>query len=263
MRDRFRLLFIGDVVGEDGCDAVRDLVPGLRREMGLDVVIANGENAAGGLGITADTGRALLSVVDCLTLGDHAFDREGVEEFLEREPRVVRPANLEPGLPGRGWTTFDTAGARVGVANVQGRVFMDQSLRSPFDVADQAVGDLQASGAEVILLDAHAEAASEKQALGWHLAGRSTAVLGTHTHVPTADARVLPGGTAYATDVGMVGGTAGVVGFDREQWLSFFLSDTPFPDSAAGSPIRLDAVLVQVERGRAVNIERVCREWGE
>lgn len=261
VRDGFRLLFIGDIVGEDGCAAMRDLVPRLRREMGLDAVIANGENSAGGMGITADTGEILLSVVDFLTLGDHAFDREGVAGYLEREPRVVRPANLEPGLPGRGWATFEAAGVRVGVANVRGRVFMDKSLRSPFEMADRAIEDLQASEAEVILLDVHAESASEKQTLGWYLAGRSTAVVGTHTHVPTADARILPGGTAYVTDVGMVGGDASVVGFDREQWSRFFLEDAPFPNSVAGSPVRLDALLVQAKGGRAVTIERVRREW--
>src|SRR5215213_6594434 len=148
----FRLLFIGDVVGERGCAAVQALVPGLRRELELDAVIANGENSAGGLGITADTGGALLSVVDFLTLGDHAFDRPGVGDFLNREQRIVRPANLDAGLPGRGWGVFEAAGKRVGVANVQGRVFM-RTPPSPFEAADQAATALEAAGAEFILLD--------------------------------------------------------------------------------------------------------------
>ena len=138
----FRLLFIGDVVGETGCAAVRALVPDLRRELGLDAVVANGENSAPeGRGITADSGSTLLSAVDFVTLGDHAFEAEGAEEYLDREPRVVRPANLDESRPGRGWGTFEAGDVRVGVANVQGRVLMQEDLRSPFEVADQAVAD--------------------------------------------------------------------------------------------------------------------------
>ncbi|MEW6637859.1 MAG: TIGR00282 family metallophosphoesterase [Actinomycetota bacterium] len=254
----FRLLFVGDVVGEGGCEAVRALVPGLRRELALDAVIANAENSAGGFGITEQTGEALLSVVDFLTLGDHAFDREGAAEYLERERRVVRPANLRGDPPGRGWSVFEASGVRVGVANVQGRVFM-RDASSPFEAADRAVEELERAEAEAILVDLHAEATSEKQAMGWHLAGRVAAVVGTHTHVPTADVRVLPGGTAYVTDVGMTGGD-GVIGFDREGWLDFFLRDRPLrPEPAAGS-VRLDAVLVEIEGRRAVGARRVSRE---
>jgi calcineurin-like phosphoesterase len=174
----FRLLFIGDVVGETGCAAVRALVPDLRRELGLDAVVATGENSAPeGRGITADSGSALLSVVDFVTLGDHAFEAEGAVEYLDREPRVVRPANLDESRPGRGWGTFEAGDVRVGVANVQGRVFMQEDLRSPFEVADQAVADLEASGADLVLVDVHAEATSEKQAMGYHLEGRVQAVI--------------------------------------------------------------------------------------
>jgi metallophosphoesterase (TIGR00282 family) len=256
----FRLLFVGDVVGETGCGAVQALVPGLRRELGLDAVIANGENSAGGLGITADTGEALLSAADFLTLGDHAFDREGAGEYLDREPRVVRPANLEVGLPGRGWGVFEASGKRIGVANVQGRVFM-RTPHSPFEAANRAVMQLEAAGAQIILVDVHAEATSEKQAMGWHLAGRVAAVLGTHTHVPTADLRVLPGGTAYATDVGMTGGVDSIIGFAREDWLRLFLEDGSLPETVDEGRVRLDAVLVEVRDHQAVSIERVSREW--
>ena len=255
-----RLLFVGDVVGERGCAAVQALVPSLRRELGLDAVIINGENSAGGLGITADTGEALLSVADFLTLGDHTFDREGAGEYLDREPRVVRPANLEAGLPGRGWGVFEATGKRIGVANVQGRVFM-RAPHSPFEAANWAVAELEAAGAELILVDVHAEATSEKEAMGRYLSGRVAAVLGTHTHVPTADLRVLPGGTAYATDVGMTGGEDGIIGFAQEGWLRLFLEGGSFPDTVAGGRVRLEAVLVEVEGGRAVAIERVSREW--
>ncbi len=263
MRAVFRLLFIGDVVGERGVTAVRKLVPGLRRELGLDAVIANGENSAEGRGVTAGTGEALLSVVDFLTLGEHAFDQEGVGPFLERERRIVRPANSRDGLPGRGWGTFEANGARVGVVAVQGRVFMDTSISSPFEVVDRAVEELGAQGADLILVDVHAEATGEKQTMGWHLDGRVAAVVGTHTHVPTADLRVLPGGTAYATDVGMAGDVDGIIGVDRETFIEIFFEEENISTGPARGPVRLDAVLVEVEpgSGRAASIERVFREW--
>src|SRR5215218_177994 len=155
----FRLLFIGDVMGEAGCAVVRALVPDLRRELGLDAVVANGENSApGGRGITSASGAALLSVVDFLTLRNHDFDTKGAGAFLRREPRVIRPANLGKALPGRGSGTFGAGGTRVGVANVQGRVFMRQEPDSPFEAAERAVADLVATGADLVLVDIHAEA---------------------------------------------------------------------------------------------------------
>ena len=172
----FRLLFIGDVAGEAGCAAVRSLVPALRRELELDVVGANGENSApAGRGVTAKRGSDLLSVVDFLTLGNHAFDAE--KEYVDQEPRVIRPANLGGDLPGRGWGTFEVAGVRVGVANVQGRVFMREILHSPFEAGGEAVAALEAFGTDLILVDVHAEATSEKQAMGYHLEGRAQAVV--------------------------------------------------------------------------------------
>ena len=155
---------------------------------------------------------------------------------------------------------FEATGKRIGVASVQGRVFMRTS-RSPFEAANQAVAELKKADVEIILVDVHAEATSEKEAMGSYLSGRVAAVVGTHTHVPTADLRVLPGGTAYATDVGMTGGEDGIIGFDREGWLSLFLEGGSFPETVAGGTIRLDAVLVEVEGRRAVSIERVSREW--
>jgi calcineurin-like phosphoesterase len=171
----FRLFFRGDVVGKAGCAAVRALVPALRRELELDVA-ANVENSAPGRqGVTAKSGSDLLSVVDFLTLGNHAFDAE--KEYVGREPRVIRPANLGRNLPGRGWSTFEVGGVRVGVANVQGRVFMREVPRSPFEAGDEAVAALEAFGTDLILVDVHAEATSEKQAMGYHLAGRAQAVV--------------------------------------------------------------------------------------
>ena len=222
----FRLLFVGDVVGPAGCSAVLELVPDLREQLGLDAVVASAENSApGGRGITKESGSALLSVVDFLTLGNHAFDAEGYDEYLEREARIARPANLDEGLPGRGWGVFEADGVTVGVTNVLGQVFIDHTPVSPFEAADRAVADLETLGADLVVVDAHAEATSEKQALGHHLAGRAQAVLGTHTHVPTADALVLSGGTAYTTDVGMTGCEESIIGFDWEGFLGLFLGE--------------------------------------
>lgn len=171
-------MFIEDVVGEAGCAAVCTFVPVLRNELGLDAVVVNGENSApGGRGITSESGSSLLSAADFLTLGNHTFDAEGGREYVGCEPRVIRPANLEKGLAGRGWGTFEAGGVRVGVANVQGRVFMRQGVRSPFEAADRALADLEAAGVDLILMNVHAEATSEKQALGYHLAGRAQIVV--------------------------------------------------------------------------------------
>ena len=253
------------MVGPVGCSAVLDLVPKLRGELGLDAVVANAENSAPtGRGVTPKSGAALLSVADFLTLGNHAFDAEGYEEFLGTEQRVVRPANSDD-FPGRGWGIFETGGVRVGVANVLGSVFIGRTRISAFEAADRAVAGLEEAGADLVLVDAHAEATSEKQALGLYLAGRAQAVLGTHTHVPTADASVLPGGTAYATDVGMTGGDGGIIGFDREEFLGLFLGRRRGGISVAtGGTAVFNGVVVDfdLDRRRATAIRPVKREWG-
>ena len=258
----FRLLFVGDVVGEAGIEAVVGIVPGLREGLGLDAVVVNGENSApGGRGITEGGSDALLSVADFLTLGNHAFDADG--KFLEREPRVVRPANLNTGLPGRGWGIFEAAGVRVGVVNVMGRVFLDEKLATPFEAADRAIDELEAAGSDLVLVDVHAEATSEKQAMGYHLAGRAQVVVGTHTHIPTADDRVLPGGTAYATDVGMTGREGSIIGFDREDFMALFLGRPRRIGISTQGPVIFRAVVMDldVEGRRATGIERLTREW--
>jgi metallophosphoesterase (TIGR00282 family) len=258
----FRLLFVGDVVGSAGCSAVLDLVPDLREQLELDAVVANAENSApGGRGITEESGTALLSVADFLTLGNHAFDAEGYEKYLEREERIARPANLNENLPGRRWGTFQTNGVKVGVANVLGQVFIDRTPFSPFEAADEALTQLRE--ADLVLIDAHAEATSEKQALGHHLAGRAQAVLGTHTHVPTADATILPGGTAYTTDVGMTGCEESIIGFDREGFLGLFLGERRNLPVATRGPVLFCGVLVDfdLDGRRAARIEPVRREW--
>ncbi len=260
----FRLLFIGDVVGEVGCAAVKALLPTLRQELEVEAVIANGENSAPqGRGITPESASSLLlSGVDFITLGNHAFDAHEGKEFIDQEPRVVRPANMDGGLPGKGYGVFEAGDVRIGVGNVQGRVFMREELPSPFSAADRAVGALEKEEADIILVDVHAEATSEKQALGYYLAGRVEAVVGTHTHVPTADAKILSGRTAYMTDVGMTGSSESIIGFDKEQFMDLFLGRRWAQiDPGSEAPIQLNGALIEldVESRRAVSIEHIQR----
>jgi 2',3'-cyclic-nucleotide 2'-phosphodiesterase len=264
MNGSMRLLFVGDVVGPTGRAAIQTFVPSLRRELALDAVIANGENSAdNGFGASAETATELLEVVDFLTLGDHAFDQSDLAPMLDSNPRIIRPANFEGGHPGRGWGTFMVASVTIGVANLLGKAFMRPAVTSAVAAADQAIQALQEAGARAIMIDVQAEATSEKQGMGWYLAGRVAAVLGTHTHVPTADLRILPGGTAYVTDVGMTGGRDGVIGFDRD-WLlrSMVTGERPGEPRPAGRPMKLDAVLLEIDAssGRAIGAERVFKE---
>lgn len=263
MEKKFRLLFIGDIIGPIGCTAVQNLVPELRRELKLDAVIANGENSAeSGFGITANIAKSLLSVVDFLTLGDHAFDQKEVGPFLDQEHRIIRPANFDASMPGHGWGIFEAAGVRIGVINVLGRLFMRQTVASPFDTVDQAIRELENAGANLIVVDMQAEATSEKQSMGWFLAGRVAAMLGTHTHTPTADLKILPGGTAYVTDVGMTGGTNGIIGFSKGFLRIFFGEKPSGPPQFAEGPARIDAVLIEVDAGtgQAVAVQRIFKE---
>jgi 2',3'-cyclic-nucleotide 2'-phosphodiesterase len=262
----FRLLFVGDVVGPAGCSAVLDVVPRLREELALDAVVVNAENSApGGRGVTEDSAYTLLAVADFLTLGNHAFDAEGHRKLLEGERRMVRPANAEEGMPGRGWGTFEAGGVMVGVTNVLGRVFIDRfPLSSPFEAADRALAELEEAGADVVLVDAHAEATSEKLALGYHLAGRAQAVLGTHTHVPTADVGVMPGGTAYASDVGATCCEDSVIGFNRKDFVGLFLGEPRGRLYAATEgPVIFRSVLVELDPAarKAVDARPVYETW--
>lgn len=265
MPGTFRLLFVGDVVGEGGVEAVRTLTPRLREELSLDAVVVNGENSAGGRGITRETAAALLEQADIVTLGDHAYDKSEARELLNEEPRVLRPANFVPESPGAGWGVFGAgehgSERRVGVINLQGRVFMQGAPGSPFEVADRALAALAEEGAEIVVVDFHAEATAEKQGLGYYLEGRAQAVIGTHTHVPTADEKVLPGGTAYLSDVGMVGCAEGIIGLDREKFMGRLLRDESDEGGPHEGPVELDAALVEFDdHGRAVDIRRVQRE---
>ena len=252
-----KLLFVGDVVGGLGRRTLASLLPGIRDSHRPDFVIVNGENAAGGVGITQKTARELLEMgADAITLGNHAFRHREVYDLLDREERIVRPANYPKGSPGRGHTVVERDGMRLGVVNLSGLVFLE-AVRSPFADADAALADLR-DRADAVLVDMHAEATSEKVAMGWHLDGRATACIGTHTHVPTADARVLPGGTAYITDVGMTGPRGGVIGVKRELALERFLSLTNVRFETSDDDPWLNAVSIEADaNGRATSIEQV------
>jgi metallophosphoesterase (TIGR00282 family) len=252
-----KLLFVGDVVGGIGRRTLASLLPEIRDAHEPDFVVVNGENSAGGVGITQKTARELLDMgADAITLGNHAFRHREVYELLDREERIVRPANYPKGSPGRGHTVVERDGMRLGVVNVSGMLYLD-AIRSPFAEVDAALSDLEGR-ADAVLVDMHAEATSEKVAMGWHVEGRATACVGTHTHVPTADARVLAGGTAYVTDVGMTGPRGGVIGVKRELALERFLTMTNVRFETSGEDPWLNAVLVEADSGgRATAIEQL------
>ena len=252
-----KLLFVGDVVGSPGRRALEELLPQLRERHEPDFVVVNGENAAGGVGITERIARAILGLgVDAITLGNHAFRHTDVYGYLDREPRIIRPANYPRPDPGRGFTVVENGGVRLGVVNLAGTVFLG-AARSPFAEADAILSDL-AGKADHVLVDFHAEATSEKVAMGWYLDGRVTACVGTHTHVPTADARVLEAGTAYISDVGMTGPRQSVIGVERDLAVKRFLTQTPVKfETAQGDPW-LNAVLIEAgDDGRARSIEQL------
>jgi metallophosphoesterase (TIGR00282 family) len=257
-----KLLFVGDVVGGIGRRTLAELLPGLRERHRPDFVVVNGENAAGGLGITRKTAREILDAgVDAITLGNHAYRHREVYEYLDQEPRIVRPANFPKGSPGRGHTVVEANGVRLGVVNLSGLVFLE-AVRSPFAEVDAALAELRGK-ADAVLVDMHGEATSEKVAMGWHVDGRVLACVGTHTHVPTADGRVLPGGTAYISDVGMTGPRGGVIGVKREQALERFLTLTQVRFETSDEDPWLNAVVVEGDAsGRAVSLEQVLLPGG-
>ena len=252
------ILFVGDVVAAAGRRAFAALVPELRRELALDFVIVNGENAAGGIGITPNTADELFAAgADAITLGNHTYRHREVWGYLDQQPRIVRPANFLPSQPGRGSCVVEREGVTLGVVNLSGNLFMQAASPAlvTVDAALRAVEDCQH-----VLVDMHAEATSEKVALGWYLDGRVTAVVGTHTHVPTADARVLPGGTAYVTDVGMTGARGGVIGVRREQSIAVMRTHMPVRYSPSEDDPWLMAVVIRcAARRRAAAIEPVLR----
>ena len=259
-----RLLFVGDVVGAPGRRILTARLKRLRRDTAADAAIVNGENAAGGAGITPSTAAEIFDAgADVISTGNHVWDKRDVSGLLARDRRVLRPANYPDGAPGGGVVTIDVCGVRVAVVNLMGRVFMPL-VDDPFRAADRILAEL-AGAAPVVVVDFHAEATSEKMAFAWHLDGRVTAIVGTHTHVATADARVLPGGTAYVTDVGMTGPRDSVIGVRKEQALERFMTQRPTTYETAEGDVRLSAVLVTAEAasGRALAIETLELEEAE
>jgi 2',3'-cyclic-nucleotide 2'-phosphodiesterase len=250
-----QVLFIGDVVGGPGRRGLRDTMASLRERYSPDLTIVNGENSAGGMGITEKTARDLFGAgADLITSGNHVYRHREVYDFLDREERVIRPANYPHANPGRGHTVLEVGGRRVGVINLSGAEGL-KVARSPFHEVDNI---LERIGADCVIVDFHAEMTSEKVAMGWHLDGRVAAVLGTHTHVPTADARVLPGGTAFISDVGMTGSRAGVLGVKSEQVLERFITQMPVRFETADQDIWVMGAVVTVrDDGLADSIEQV------
>jgi metallophosphoesterase (TIGR00282 family) len=252
-----KILFVGDVVGGIGKRTLLSLLPGLRERHGVDFVVVNGENAAGGMGITPKIAKELLGAgVDAITLGNHTYRHREIYAYLDEEDRIIRPANFLRSQPGHGSCMVSRDGVRLGVLSLSGNLFMNAG-RPAFSEADAALHALQGQ-VDHVLVDIHAEATSEKVGMGWHLDGRVTAVVGTHTHVPTADARILPGGTAYITDVGMTGPRGGVIGVKREQAVEAMLTRMPIRFETSTEDPWLNGVVISArESMRAEAIEQV------
>jgi len=249
------ILTIGDVIGKPGRKALNQLLPGLRRQYGIDLIIANGENAAGGIGVTLATAREMLDAgADVLTSGNHIWMHREIFPYLDSDMPILRPLNYPPGVPGRGYLVI----GQVAVVNIIGRVFIGD-FDNPFRAMDTLLAELEA---KIIIVDFHAEATSEKVAMGRYLDGRVSAVLGTHTHVGTTDAQILPKGTAYVSDIGMTGPLDSVIGDDTEAAIARFLTSMPHRLSVGRGKTALNGILVEVDdnTGKALSIERICQE---
>ncbi|OGX39937.1 MAG: metallophosphoesterase [Omnitrophica WOR_2 bacterium RIFCSPLOWO2_01_FULL_41_12] len=259
------ILFIGDIVGSPGREAIQKLLPALTKEYKLDFVIANAENAAGGSGITPRVAEELFAAgVNVLTSGDHIWKKREIFEMIAQEERILRPANFPAGAPGRGFSLFTSRkGLKVGVVNVNGRVFME-ALECPFKTSLRAQEELSKE-TKIIIVDIHAEATSEKVALGWYLDGRVSAVLGTHTHIQTADEKILPKGSAYITDVGMTGPCDSVIGRRIEDVLERFLTQIPIRFEVARENVQLQGAVLDIDEdtGKARSITRIQKKLNE
>ena len=259
-----RVLILGDVVGRPGRRAVRELVQPYVDKEGIDLVIANAENAAGGMGVDVKSAEELLSAgAHVLTSGNHIWKKKEIYSYLNGEPRLLRPANFPEGAPGVGWYKWcnDRALSAL-IINLQGRVFMPNHVDDPFRCVDRILRE-HGQHTPVVIVDMHAEATSEKNAMGWYLNGRASAVFGTHTHIQTADERILPGGTAFITDVGMCGPFDSIIGIERESVIEGFLSQLPRKFEVAEANVVLQGVVVSVDEqsGRASDIRRLRLAW--
>jgi metallophosphoesterase (TIGR00282 family) len=263
--ETFRILFLGDVVGEPGRKAVTTLLPLLKEELQVDFIIVNGENAAGGRGITPKIAISLMRAgAAVITTGDHIWDQKEIVPFMQEEPRLLRPINYPEGAPGQGTLILQTKKCKVGVINLQGRTFMKEGMENPFPAVLKCVTEMREE-TPVIFVDFHAEATSEKVAMGWHLDGLVSAVVGTHTHVPTADERILPKGTAFQCDAGMCGPMDSVIGSQIEPVLHRFYTALPTRFGVGRGAVRINGTLVTLDpaTGKAQKIERVARTWHE
>jgi len=259
-----RVLILGDVVGRPARRAIRDLVPSLIEREGIDLAIANAENAAGGIGVDLKSAKELLSSgVDVLTSGNHIWKKKEIYQYMDEHSELIRPANYPEGAPGRGWCAWQNDhGLNALIINIQGRVFMPNHVDDPFRSVD-AICRERGRHSRVVIVDMHAEATSEKNAMGWHLNGRASIVFGTHTHVQTCDDRILPGGTAYITDVGMCGPLDSVIGMDKETVIKGFLSQLPRQFEVSHENVVLQGIIVDVDHdsGQAREITRLRIPW--
>ncbi|MBI4244479.1 MAG: TIGR00282 family metallophosphoesterase [Planctomycetes bacterium] len=254
-----KVLCIGDIVGSPGRDVIIELVPKLRESRKIDFVVANAENASGGNGLMIEHAKNLLSAgVDVITMGDHVWDKRELIEYLKVTPTILRPFNFPANNPGNGYTILNVNGIRFGVIHLIGRVFMRVFVDCPFASVDNLLQKIS-DQADIIVVDMHAEATSEKVAMGWHLNGRAHVIFGTHTHIQTADETILPKGTAYITDAGMTGPYKSVIGRDIDKILSRFMTQMPAFMDIASEDVRLCGLLteIDIESKRAVKVERV------
>jgi len=270
-----KILFFGDIVGQPGRQAIKKALPELKKKHEPDLIFANGENLAHGRGVSEDSIKEIIEAgVDWVTLGNHAFVKKGAIEILENKKLpIIRPANWAPNIPGRGFAEVKVRSKKILLINLVGRVFMQQDFENPFAAANEILEDYSLkqelgssrfgeAGKEkvsAIIVDWHAEATSEKVAMGWHLDGRVSAVLGTHTHIGTDDWRILPGGTAYVSDIGMVGPLDSVLGVDKDIIVKRFLTQLPYQMEVAQGPVIINAVLLTIDEksGLAQNIEKI------
>ena len=258
-----RVLVLGDVMGRPARRAVRDLVPSLIEKEEIDLVIANAENSAGGMGVDIKSAKELLSAgVQVLTSGNHIWKKKEIYPFLDEQESLIRPANYPAGAPGKGWCVWQHNGLRALVINLQGRVFMPNHVDDPFRCVDEILKQ-QGSRSPVVIVDMHAEATSEKYAMGWYLDGRVSIVFGTHTHVQTADERILPGGTAYITDVGMCGPFDSVIGMEKETVIRGFITQLPRQFEVAQDNVVLQGIIADIdeENGKTRAIRRLRIHW--
>jgi len=256
-----KILTIGDIVSKQGCEYLRETLPKLKKDYGADIVIANGENAAVGNGILPASATYIFdSGVDVITLGNHSLRRPEISDYLEENDAIIRPENYHASAPGRGWTIVDKGYVRVLVANLQGTVYLDNN-ENPFDAADRIVRIAEENGVRMILLDFHAEASSEKRAMGFYLDGRISALFGTHTHVQTSDEQILPNGTGYITDLGMTGPYYSVLGVEPERAIQKMKTNLPVRFKNAEGPCTIEGCFFEIDNttGKTLRTERFRR----